>query len=86
MSALVIAIIMVCISGICLSRALSHERRMRDEDRRAFLIFCGTFGAASVFQGLLTTGDPLLLGTRTLAGVMLLAGAAIVFRRNRGKT
>jgi hypothetical protein len=81
MSALIIAIIMMFIGGVCLSRAISRERVMEGEDRRAFLIFCGAFGAVCMFQGFTTSGDALVLAARILAGVMLLASAAIAFNR-----
>lgn len=64
MSTLIIATIMVFISGVCLSRALSGKRGMVGEDRRAFLIFCTAFGAVCLVQGIATSGDALLLAAR----------------------
>jgi hypothetical protein len=82
-SALIVALIMVCIGAICLRRALSRDWRPNEQDRRAFLLFCGVFGAGSILQGSATRGDVLLLSTRIIAGLLLLIGAAIVTKRVR---
>lgn len=83
MSALIVALIMVCVGGICMRRALSRDWRPDAQERRAFLLFCGLFGAGSVIQGLATRSDALLLSTRIFAGLLLLVSAAIATKRIR---
>lgn len=64
-------------------RALSRDWRPDAQERRAFLLFCGLFGAGSVIQGLATRSDALLLSTRIFAGLLLLVSAAIATKRIR---
>lgn len=83
MSALIVALIMVCVGGICMRRALSRDWRPDAQERYAFLPFCGLFGAGSVIQGLATRSDLLLLSSRAVAGLLLLVSAAIAIKRSR---
>lgn len=83
MSALILAFIMICIGGICMRRALSRDWRPVGQERRAFILFCGLFGAGSVVQGLATRSDALLLSIRSFAGLLLLVSAAIAIKRGR---
>lgn len=82
-SALIVSLIMVFISSVCLSRALSREWRPEPKDRQAFLIFCGVFGAAGIVQGLATREDVFVFAARIAAGVMLLASVLIMLKKDR---
>lgn len=64
-------------------RALSRDWRPDAQERQAFLLFCGLFGAGSVIQGLATRSDLLLLSSRAVAGLLLLVSAAITIKRSR---
>ncbi|WP_281927512.1 hypothetical protein [Methylocystis iwaonis] len=62
-------------------RALSRAWRPDEQERWAFLLFCGLFGAGSVIQGLATSSDAPLLSVRVFAGLLLLASAGIAIKR-----